>query len=321
MNADLKSGNLKRVYLLYGDDAFLKRSFKLRFLAAAEGGASGMNVSLFEGKNCSEDAVIDAADTMPFFADRRIVMVENSGWLKNSADRIADYIPKIPETAVLVFCEDEVNKRGRVFKAVQKCGYASELNHPDQQRMTDWAAAYLSRAGKKLTRSTMDHFLDYAGEDMDNVRNELDKLIAYLGDRDVVTAADVDCVTSRTPEGRIFDMVDAITSRRTREAMALYEDLLAERESPMRILYLIGRQYRQLLAAKELAAAGVKPPEIAKQLKIPSFAAGKLISRARQLSSPRLKDSIKTCAELEYAVKSGSLPERAAAELLICRES
>ena len=317
LNADLKAGQFKPVYLLCGEDAFLKRSYKLRFLESF-GGSGSMNVMVLEGKDISEDQVIDTAETLPFFADRRLIVIENSGWMKGGAEKLPDYLPKMAETSTILFVEDAVDKRSRLYKAAQKCGYVAELSHPEEKELSLWAARYLARAGKKVTQSTMDHFLDYVGDDMESVKNELEKLIAYLGERDVVTRQDVDSITSRTVTGRIFDLVSAITGRRTKEAMELYEDLLTTREPPMRILFLIARQYRQMLAAKELLTAGQKQPEIAKQLKIPGFAAGRLMREVRSLSQHQLLAKVKLCAELDYAVKSGNLPDRLAADMLIC---
>ncbi|MBQ7535850.1 MAG: DNA polymerase III subunit delta [Stomatobaculum sp.] len=319
LNSDLKSGNFKPVYLLYGDEAYLKQNYKNRFRKAAAGD-DGMNVSVFEGKDISEDAVIDIAGTMPFFSERRLVIVENSGWFKNKTEKIADFLESFPDTTVLLFLEEETDKRNRLYKTVQKLGYLCELTHPDRRELSIWAARYLAASGKKITASTMDHFLERVGDDMQNVRNELEKLISYLGEEEVVTVRDVDMISSGTVTNRIFDMVRAIAARRTGEALDLYNDLLTLREAPMRILVLIARQYQQLLSVKELTAAGKDRNEIAKSVKIPAFAVGKLQQQAKSIRSAALFAKIRRCAELEEAVKTGNLQDRLAVELLITEE-
>ena len=166
----------------------------------------------------------------------------------------------------------------------------------------------------------MDHFLDRVGDDMQNVRNELEKLISYLGEEEVVTTLDVDMISTGTVTNRIFDMVRAIAARRTGEALGMYHDLLTLREPPMRILVLIARQYRQLLSVKEMTAAGKDRNQIAKDLKIPVFAVGKLQQQAKSFRSAALFANIRRCAELEEAVKTGNLQDRLAVELLITEE-
>lgn len=317
LNADLESGTLKPVYLLYGDESYLKRHYRGRFekLLAGE---DGMNLSVFEGKDISEDAVIDSADTLPFFAERRLIIVEESGWFKSSLERLPDYLAVMPETTVLLFLESAVDKRNRLYKAVQKRGCLCELTHPDERGLSLWAARYLARAGKKITASTMERFLGYVGDDMENVKNELEKLISYLGEREVVELRDVDTITSITLTNRIFEMVNAITAHRTAEAMRLYEDLLALKEPPMRILFLIARQYHQLRAVKELALSGKNKNEIAKLLKLPAFVAARMMAQVRPHPEAALSGMVRRCVELEERVKTGDMQDRLAVELLIC---
>ena len=279
LNADLKSGEFRPVYLLYGDESFLLRSYKGRFMQKVAGG-DGMNTAYFEGKDINEDDVITAGDTMPFFAEHRLVVVENSGWFKGSVEKIADWIPEMPDTTVLLFVEGSVDKRNRLYKAVQKKGYLCEMKHPE-------------------------------------LRNELEKLISYVGEREVVDARDVDTVTTVTVTNRIFDMVRAITSRRTGEALRLYQDLLQLREPPMRILFLIAKQYNQMLQIRELMNAGKDKNEIARISGIPPFAASRMMGQVRSMQSAALLSQVRRCVELEEAVKTGDLQDRMAVELLI----
>lgn len=316
---DLKSGAFQPVYLLYGDEAYLKQYYRNRLSGAVAGGDS-MNVTVFTGKDVSEDDVISAADTLPFFAERRLVIVEESGWFKTSLEKLPEFLSTMPDTTVLLFLESAVDKRNRLFKAVQKRGSVLELKHPEGRELSIWAARYLARAGKKITPSTMDHFLDMVGNDMENVKNELDKLISYVGDDDVVDRRAVDTITTVLPEDRVFQMVDAITDRRVKEAVRLYKDLLALKVSPTLILYLIAKRYNQLLSVKSLMNAGKRKGEIAKALNIREYPAGKLMTQARPLQSAALLGMVRKCVEYEERVKTGDLNERMAVELLICGE-
>ncbi len=314
---DLKSGTFQRVYLLYGEEAYLKRYYRNKLTSAAAGGDS-MNVTVFSGKDIPEDDVISAADTLPFFAERRLVVVDESGWFKASLKKLPDFLPSMPESTVLLFIESAVDKRNRLYKAVQTLGSILELKHPEGRELSVWAAAYLARAGKKITPSTMDHFLDMVGNDMENVENELEKLISYVGDSDVVDRRAVDTITTVLPEDRVFQMVDAVTDHRERDALRYYGDLLALKVSPTLILYLTAKRYQQLLNVKNLMDAGRKKTEIAQELKLREYAAGKLMSQARPLKSAALFGMLRRCVEYEERVKTGDLNDRMAVELLLC---
>ena len=119
---------------------------------------------------------------------------------------------------------------------------------------------------------------------------------------------------------RIFDMVAAIAGRRTKAAMELYEDLLALKEQPMRILFLIARQFNQLLQVKELAAQGGDRGIVASKLKLQPFVAGKIISQARSFTREQILSYVNLCVEMEEAVKTGRLSDRLAVELLITKD-
>ena len=138
-----------------------------------------------------------------------------------------------------------------------------------------------------------------------------------MGEREVVDARDVDTVTTVTVTNRIFDMVRAITSHRTGEALRLYQDLLQLREPPMRILFLIAKQYNQMLQIRELMTAGKDKNEIARIAGVPPFAASRMMGQVRSMQSAALLSQVRRCVELEEAVKTGDLQDRMAVELLI----
>ena len=319
LNQDIKTGEFKQIYLLYGEEAFLKNSYKNRLKEAIIGDDT-MNFARFEGKGLDVDELIRLADTMPFFAERRLILVEDSGFFKSASDALVQYLPSMPDTTILLFVETEVDKRNRLYKKVKDMGYAAELNRQDSAQLARWAGGILTREQKKITKHTMELFLSMAGDDMENIRMELEKLISYTMGKVVITDDDVKAVCTVQVTNRIFDMVSAIVNRQTRKAMDLYEDLLTLKEPPMRILFLIARQFNQILQVKELMAKGMDKGSIASRLKMQPFVVGKTMPQARQFSREQILECVKLCVEAEEAVKSGRLQDRLAVELLIARE-
>jgi len=317
LNEDIKNKKFKNVYLLHGDETFLLRSYKNQ-LKKAIVADDDMNYSYFEGKDIAESEIIDSAETMPFFGDKRLLIIENSGWFKSAHDDIAAYMDRINPSSFIIFVETEIDKRNKLYKKVGENGYVCEMKHPESKTMSVWAAGMLAKAGKKIRSSDMDLFLDRTGDDMERVRNELDKLIAYLGEREVVETADIEAVTTVTAQNRIFDMVRAITGGKRKEAMDLYEDLLALKEPPMRIIFLTAKQFSQLLDVKDMLARSMTKEEIAKILGIPPFAAEKMMRQVRGMDRSAILNYVKRCVELEEAIKTGDMPDRLAVELIIC---
>ena len=246
LNQDIKEHTFRPVYLIFGEETFLRNSYKNR-LRDAVAGEDTMNTAVFEGKGLDVQELVRLADTMPFFAERRLILVENSGFFKSAPDILVQYLPSMPDTTCLVFVESEVDKRSRLYKKVRELGHAAEMGKQDGASLARWAGGILAKEGKKITGRTMEHFLEMTGDDMENIRMELEKLVSYTLGREVITDQDVEAVCTVRVTSRIFEMIAAISSRQTRKAMDLYEDLLTLKEPPMRILFLIARQFNQIL--------------------------------------------------------------------------
>ena len=318
LNQDLKEKTFRQVYLLFGDEPYLVGNYKKR-LREAIAGDDTMNFNYFEGKNPDVKEIISLADTMPFFSERRLILIDGSGFFKSAPEELVDYLPQMPDTTCMVFCESEVDKRNKLYKKVKDLGHAAELSKQDASQLMNWAVGILAKDGKKITRQVMEYFLERTGDDMENIRTELEKLICYTLDRDVITKEDVEAIGTVHVTNRIFDMVSAIVAGNTRKAMDLYEDLLTLKEPPMRILFLIARQFNQLLQVKELAAQGNDKSKIASKIKVPPFVAGKLRVQAKAFSKEQILSYVELCVESEEAVKTGRLSDRMAVELLIAR--
>lgn len=319
LNQDIKSGDFKRFYLLFGEEEFLKQSYKKR-LRQAVAGDDTMNYNYFEGKGLDVQELISLANTMPFFSDRRLILVEDSGCFKAASDELVEALPEIPDTTCMVFVESAVDKRNRLYKKVKELGSAVELKRQSASQLAVWAGRILAQNGRKITSSDMNLFLERTGDDMETIRTELEKLISYTMGQEIVAREDIEAVTTVQVTNKIFDMVTAIVAGKTKTAMDRYEDLLTLKEPPMRILFLIARQFNQILLVKEMMASGNDKSAIASKLKIPPFAAAKLMPQARNFTKEQLAGCVEACVEAEEAVKTGRLGDRLAVELLIMRK-
>lgn len=317
INEDIRTGQLKQAYLLYGEEAYLRRQYRDRLMAALTEEGDTMNLHRFEGKNLRIGEIIDLAETMPFLAQRRTIVIENSGLFKSGGEELAQYLAQPAETVYFVFAEEETDRRSRLFKAVQSMGRAVEFGQQDENTLKRWIAGILRRENKQITENTAAYLLDKTGTDMENIRRELEKLICYCLERDVVTAKDVDAVCTVQISNRIFDMISAIGDKRQQEALKLYYDLLALREPPMKILALISRQCGMLLQVKELKKKGFDNKTIGSRIGLPAFVAGKYARQAASFSTAQLKASVEKCAEAEEAVKTGRMNDVMSVEILI----
>lgn len=316
----IKEGTFARAYLLYGAEDYLKRTYKNK-LRDAICGDDDMNFSYYQGKETDLADIEDTSRTMPFFAERRLIMIEDSGFFKSSSQEMADIVKNAPDTTFFVFVENEVDKRNRLYKTVNETGYVCEMKTQTQEALMTWAAKLFGASGKKITRNDMSYFIEKAGLDMNTLFNEAQKLISYSGDREVIEKQDIDEVIAARPEDRVFDMINAMSAGKTDRVIQLYGDLLALKEPPMKILALIGRQFSQLLAVKDLQKAGAGNSEIAQRLGIRPFFMGRYASGAGHYTEEQLRQALEDCVCAENDVKSGKCEDKYAVELLLIKYS
>ena len=318
---EIKSGELKQVYILYGEEAYLRSQYKDKLKKALLGEGDSMNYHYFEGKDIKPGEVIDLAETMPFFAERRVIILENSGLFAHGGEELAEYLSAPAETAYFVFVEPAVDKRSKLYKAATAKGRAIEFKAQDEAILKRWILGFLKKENKNITERDLDLFLDKTGSDMVNIRGELEKLLCYCMGKDVITAQDIEAVCTRQVSSQIFDMINAVADKNQKMAMTLYYDLLTLKEPPMRILFLITRQFNLLLQVKELKNKGLDANSIGEKVGLAGFIARKYVAQAAKFRENDLRRALSDCVESEEAVKTGRMNDVMSVELLIVKYS
>lgn len=316
INENIKNQEFSHVYLMYGEEDYLKKQFRDRLKTAIIGDDT-MNYSYFEGEHCVPGEIISIGNTMPFFAERRLIIVENSDFFKTTQDEMADFIKNLPDYLYMVFVEAEIDKRNKVYKAVTATGYATEMAETDERTLYMWIASIAKQAGKNIQRDACVTLVDRLGTSMELIRNELDKLFAYVGEADVITNDDVLAISSEVALSVIFDLITAIAEKNKKKALDLYYDMILQREPPMRILVLLNRQFNGILLASNGAANRMKNGDIAKAIGVAPFVVGKYLSQAKAFSTDSLKWIVRMLVQTETDIKTGWMDAQLAVELAI----
>ena len=312
----IKENNFQNVYLLYGEERYLKRQYTEKLKKALVGDDT-MNVHFYEGKDVPVTEIIDLAETMPFLAERRVIFLSDSGLFKSGGEQMAQYLEAPNETTFFVFTESEVDKRSKLFKTVSSKGCAVEFTAQDENTLKRWIGGLLAKEGLKITESTALLFLSKTGTDMENIQTELEKLISYCLGKGVVTSEDVETICTTRLQDRIFDMTEAVARKQTSAALSLYYDLLALKVSPLQILSMLARQYNLMLQAKELKKRGLPDREIASKIGVPPFVVSKYLSQASKYKSSELRNALERCAQADQDVKTGLMNDKMSVELII----
>lgn len=321
IDADIKQGQLKNIYLLYGKERYLICNYRDKLKNAIISSDDTMNFTLFEGDDINVKEVIALAETLPFFAERRLIIVENSKLFKKDGDELAEYLKHVLESTHIVFVEEEVDKRSKIYKSVTKNGKAVEFGTQSDEILMKWIVKSITKEGKNIKQSAYQSFIQKTGTDMQNIEKELEKLLCYTMEKEVIELSDVEAITTEQISNKIFEMVDAIALHKQKIAMDLYYDLLALKEPSMRILFLIIRQFQILLTVKTMSHQGFDKKEIAKKANCPEWAVRKYQSQAKAFSVDKIKQALRDGASYEEAVKTGLMHERMAVELFIAEYS
>ena len=318
LNRHIAQGKYSGIYLLYGEEDYLIRYYRDRLTQGILHGSTDGNINYhyYEGGSVTADDIINQAQSLPFFSDVVLIVVENSGFFKRSTD-LASSLEGIPQSTKIIFVEHEVDKRNSLYKYVKSAGTAAELMHKNDNELINWVAAYLKREECLITMRAAKLLISKAGVDMQQLVNELDKLIAYAGEKKQIDIPQVEAIVTTQLSNKIFVMIDNIVSGKSREALKMYKDLLALKESPLTIMSLLTRHYNILLQLKELQ--GETDGNIAKRIGVPSFAVRKYKAQSGAYNKLQLKKLVLECIDTEEAVKQGRLGAQVGVEVLIIK--
>lgn len=361
--SDIREGQFNRLYLIYGDDEYSRIFFRNR-LKNALIPEDDMNLSEFSGKEVDVNTIMDTARTIPFLSERRVVVVTNSELFYSASKKksdeesdddtaeekspeapakrggkkeygLKDFLAEIPDTTVLIFCEEKVTKTLAVYKAAEKYGSVNcfetlkENNPHDMEKLRQTVLQKIGREKKNISYGTMELFLQRTGTDFQKVFTELEKLLSYTLNKEVITDDDVKAVVPERVEDKIFEMIECISARNQVRALDLYYDLrrkpeFGKKESEITILAGICRHYNQVYLVKELSKTGMSSMDILKaakfknvQPKSADYLRNKYLTIARKYSSEDLKKAIEMCLEYDRNIKSGIMKKEIAVEMVI----
>jgi DNA polymerase-3 subunit delta len=327
LKQDIKNKKLNNLYLFYGDEDYLIKHYLNNIEDIVLGGdQTGLNKIVLE-ENIEIRKIIEACETMPFFCEKKLVLVKGSGLFKskrgirgkqNNKDELLDYMQNIPLHVCLVFWEREIDKRLKTVDAIKKKGLVVQFPYQNQNELVRWVMKVVGSNNKEIDTKTASFLIEICEPGMNDILNELDKVLMFLGDRPKVTVDDIEKLCTKSIKSRVFDLTDAISERNVDTALKLLNDMIILKEPLTKILFLIAKQLRQILGMKLLNDEGFGMKEACAKLGITPYIGSKIFKQANGFSPDRLKAAIQEALELDISIKTGKINDRAALELLIC---
>lgn len=319
LEADIKNGIRKRVYLLYGPQSYLRNIYRDRLIKVMLPEGDTINFSKFEGKDIDVNEVIDLARTMPFFADKRVILLENTGLFAAACDELAEFMQDIPDSTCLIFSEEKTDARLKLFKAVKQQGCVAEFKNPDAEQIRNFILNRLGKDHRRITGKALDLLMEKCGTDLMQISNELEKLVSYTFKKDGIYPDDVEAVCVSLPEDKVFLMLDEVFKGNVDGAMMYYKDLVVLQHDAIGILALIESQLRLLLHIKQLDEGHLSTKEMADELAMNEYRIKKALPQARRSSKIRIMNGLNLCLDVDEATKSGRINKQIGLETVILR--
>lgn len=314
LKAALAEGSPGQLYIFYGEERYLLEYYlsQLRQCVLTPG-MEEFNQKRFSGRNLDVNALADAIDALPVFAERTLVEVSDFDIFKSSEEvcsRLLQIFSDLPAYVTVVFVYDTVefkaDTRIKRNAALKKCFSIVEFTRQEQSDLLNWIARRFKAQGKKIDKSTAEYFSFVTGGLMTAMIPETEKVAAYTKG-DIILKENIDAVVTPVLDAAAYKVTDSILKRDFDGAAEELADLLAMQEAPHRILYSISQKMRQLLAARICCDSGRGLNELMDICGIRyEFQARGLMTAARRLDASWCKSAVQVCSQAALRLNSGS---------------
>lgn len=266
--------------------------------------------------------IIDDAATISMFSTKKVIVVENSYFLTSSKnieniEELDKYLKNYNSDTYMIFISntETIDSRKKIVKLIKEIGEVKELNKIDDNYLHDYINNYLKEYNYKM--EDVKYFLSKTGKDLNNIKNELDKLLSYKIDDNLITNSDIDKIIVNVLESEIFILTDAIITRDVKLSLDLLQEFLNNNYEEMQIIMLLASQFRFLFQVKRLLNKNKSESEIAKILEVNPYRVKFTKKKLYNYSEKLLLEYISKIAKIDHDIKLGIMNKRIALELFI----
>lgn len=325
LKAALKSGDYARLYLVYGQETYLRDYYLTQLRKKlVSGPMEEFNYHRLEGRDLEVNELYEAVEMLPMMAEKTLVeVVDYDLFRAPEEDRtlLTELFSDLPDYCCLVFVFDTVaySPDGRLRKltqAIQEHGQVVEFAQQSESQLVDWVRRRFRAAGKTIDDRLCRYLVFTTGGSMTTMGVEIDKVAAYA-EAPQIARADIDAVVEPVLAARVFDITDALAEKNFDSAIQKLRDIFKMQEEPIPVCAVIGSQLRRLRCARVLMAAGKGAGELMKLCGLGDYAARRTMSSARKFSDRWCDHAVVAAAETDYRLKTSYDEGERLVELLL----
>lgn len=323
----LKNGQIAPVYLFEGSERHLRdQALKRLAEVAVDASVRDFNYAVISVSQGDLDEALAMAKQYPMISQRRMIVVTGFEAISDDdqLELLKTYLKNPVETSVLVFVSDGLDNRRNISTMLRKGSEVVSFDSLDERNgAPNWIRDYVTRAGCSIDQASAAYLVAMVGVDLMRLSNELEKLIAFVGDKGRITQDEIDELVRHSREHSNFELTDAVVEGNRKKALNLLHRIFDNAsESPqslsLMILGAIASNYRKMLGAKELMKQNAPNSEVARIVGLPPFKVGQFNEQVRRVETSQILKGIQRIAATDVALKTSMATPRMLLEVLIC---
>ena len=308
------------LYLLYGTENYLIKKEIDKILNANS--IEKINVSEYNLEIDNFKDIIEDANTISLFADKKAIIVNNSYLFtgksiknENDPELFLDYFKNVNPYSIIIFIVDseKLDERKKIVKEIKKIGTVKDFNQNND--LTDILKNMFE--GYNISIQDIRFMIDRCGNNLDILSQEVNKIKIYKDEDKNITKEDIINLTSKNIDIDIFGFVDTIVNKNKNKALEIYKEMLINGEEPIKILVILANQFRIIYQAKELYKQGYSGNDIATMIGIHPYRIKLALKKAINYNSDTLLDYLEKLADLDYDIKIGNIESSLGLEMFI----
>lgn len=327
--AKITKGQFSPVYLFLGTESYLADSAKQTLIQAtlAED-ERDLNFGIYDMEEVPVGVALDDAESVPFFGDKRLVIMDRPNFFtaeksKQKIDHdlvwLENYLKNPPGFTILAFFApyEKLDERKKITKLLKKTATVIEVNTLSEKEVRHFLKDTIANEGYTMTPEAFELFIQLTDAKLSTAMSELPKLLLFSSDTKQITKSAVNDLVAKSLEQNIFALVEYVLKRQTTNALSLYQDLLLQKEDPIKINAILMTQFRLLLQVKFLEKKGYQQGDSAGMLKVHPYRVKLAIQQARKFSEKVLVSAFEGLVDAEYRLKTGQGDKEMQFELFV----
>ncbi|UCD71197.1 MAG: DNA polymerase III subunit delta [Syntrophobacterales bacterium] len=319
LDKELKKGTIPLVLYLFGDEPYLiEKGIEGLRTEIIPTNLQEFNVDVYSADEVPASRIVDVARTVPMLNPWRFILIKEADrFSRADIDQLLAYIGDPSPSTCMVLWGDTSGPWRQFFPRVRKAGAVIQIKPFFAGRLISWIKKEAQGFGKGMTREAAEYLKDMVGNRLRDLHNEIEKTVAFVGEKTVIELEDVEEVVSEVKTRTVFELTDAIGVRNSLEALRILRRMLQAGEAHLKILGMIARQFRLIWRAKYLVSRGHAKEELGRRLRLHHFYLESILEQTVYFSEDDLREGFRRFLQTDLAMKTTTVSKELLLEKMV----